>query len=147
MSTEASAEAPAQAQAGDAQAKAGASPARKATSSGADRRAHQRATVVWKGRIVLSNQQVMDARVVDVSEAGCGLEAERSFPVSTVLSLMIAVPDLQNRAQLHILKVAATVRFHVMKSSGVRMGVHFGELSDENRKLLADWVDKTNFHK
>jgi hypothetical protein len=116
--------------------------ARKSASQ-AEKRAHLRAVVVWRGRILQPNNQFLESRVVDVSEAGCGLEADRSFPVGTALNVLIAVPDLANRAQHHILKINATVRFHVMKPNCMRMGVQFNSLAEEHRQLLADWVEKT----
>jgi hypothetical protein len=123
----------------------GASAAKKPAAK--DSREHQRAVVAWRARVLLSPTQFLEARVVDISEAGAGLECDRSFPVGSVITMLMAVPDLVNRAQQHVLKLKAMVRFHVLKSGAVRMGVQLLNLDPEHRKMLVEWVARGNPHR
>lgn len=120
----------------------GSSPAKKPGNREA--RQYQRATVAWKARILLSDNRFLDARVVDISEMGCGLECERPFPVGSGLTVLIAVPDLANRAQHHILKFKSMVRFQVLKGGAVRMGLQLMNMDPTHQKMLAEWVMRGN---
>jgi hypothetical protein len=118
------------------------SPAKKA--AGKDSRQHQRAVVAWRARVLMPNNQFLEARVVDISEMGCGLECDRSFPVGSAITVLIAVPDLVHRAQHHILKFMTIVRFQVLKGGAVRMGVQLLNLDPAHQKMLAEWVARGN---
>jgi hypothetical protein len=113
---------------------------------GPDGRQHQRANVAWKARILLPKNQFLEAKVVDISEMGCGLDVSRSFPIGVNLTMLMAVPDLANRAQHHILKMVAVVRFQVLKGDAVRMGMQLMNLDPEHRRMLAEWVARGNAH-
>jgi hypothetical protein len=114
--------------------------------AGKDARQHQRANVAWKARILLPKNQFLEARVVDISEMGCGLEVSRSFPIGVNLTMLMAVPDLSNRAQHHILKMVAVVRFQVLKGDMVRMGMQLMNLDPEHRRMFGEWVARGNAH-
>jgi hypothetical protein len=107
-----------------------------------DSRTSQRATVSWRAKIVLAPTQYMDAKVVDISELGMRLECQRAFPVGAVLQLLVAMPDLTNRAKHHILPVAGEVRFNLLKGDATSLGLILVKPSEAFTKSLKEWVER-----
>ena len=107
-----------------------------------DNRSVPRATVSWRAKVVLAPTQYLDAKVVDISEMGFRLEVNRPFPVGAVLQLLVAVPDLSNRAKHHILPVSGEVKFNLLRGDATSLGMSFHKPSEALLHLVKEWVER-----
>jgi hypothetical protein len=110
--------------------------------SDADSRSSPRASVSWRAKIVLAPTQYLDAKVVDISEFGFRLECPRTFPVGSVLQLLVAMPDPNNRAKHLVLPVAGEVKFNLLRGDATSIGLVLHKPTDNFLKPLKEWVEK-----
>lgn len=105
-----------------------------------DARASGRVNVHWRARVLVSAQAFTEGRTVNVSEQGVCLQLAHNLPDGLVLSLALAVPDLVDRARLHVVTAQARVVFNVATGGQFRLGLQFTQLPPQGRQAICAWV-------
>jgi len=95
-----------------------------------DRRMHPRYGFLADAEVVEARSGMrIEARIVDISERGCYVESDRSFPLGEAITLRISKKPNSFVAQARV--VYASVK---------GMGLEFGDLAKEELEVLEDWL-------
>jgi hypothetical protein len=105
-----------------------------------DGRKESRVRANWQARVLLPGERIVQLNIFDLSETGLGLISEVGIPPSSVLSIAIAVPSLQDPKK--ITPVSATIKTTHMTVRGhfIHCGCTWVEIATDSRELINQWV-------
>jgi c-di-GMP-binding flagellar brake protein YcgR len=94
-------------------------------------------------RMLVGNREV-DGVLLDLSEGGLCILTTFNIPVATVLLIKFVLIDAQDGKEEHIAKmdVVGEVRYNILFAKQEhRLGVGFTQISDKDRKTIAEFVE------
>ena len=106
-----------------------------------DKRKHNRFGISQIFEIEFMKEKVFSARGLDISEGGLLCETEYPIEPMARVFLMFKLPNTRSR---HVLRTEGTA-VHVSKKGKMYVfGVSYGDISDEDKNAILDYVKKHN---
>jgi len=103
------------------------------------RRKHERHTVHWPCRLLMSDKTIVAAQVKNVSFGGVGIEVPQMIPVGQSLSIEMR-PMVAGRSFLIRAKVEVSFSMILSGGSGYSKGLRFTLIPEEHDKALQEIV-------
>lgn len=105
-----------------------------------DARQEPRVNVSWRTRVVMSDGQVNDARIRDISENGLGLVISERIAAHQPLSLSVLMPDVEDPSRVYQVNCTVMPVFVVLQGHDYRIGAQWQTMPEAARALVKAWV-------
>ncbi len=105
-----------------------------------DRRVGPRASVSWRGRIMVEPPRFVEVRIIDISEAGLGMVSDERVPESGTFDMAIAIPNPVDRERLQVVQVRARIASSILTGGRYRIGAQLARIDSAARDLIMFWL-------
>jgi len=106
----------------------------------ADHRKESRVRANWRARVLLPDQRVVELNIFDLSESGMGLVSEIGIPPFSVLTIALAVPDLNDSKRITAIRGTIKTTHMTVRGQFIHCGCTWAEISADGRDLVNQWV-------
>ena len=124
--------------------------------SGPERRRHKRIKMSailiyrvnqpWKLIMFIGDREI-NALMADLSEAGMAILTDYDIPVLAILSIkftLINTYAYDDNNRVHAMEMKGEVRNNVLlETKEYRIGINFTQISEQNKRAIADFVKQT----
>ena len=106
-----------------------------------ERRKYTRYNVSWRGRALLVDRTLHNAKVIDVSVGGIGIELDRLLKVGTLVSVEFFA---EARGMSRKIRAKTRVSFNTVLSDnrGAKLGLQFLEISSTDMHDLRNVIQR-----
>ena len=106
----------------------------------ADHRKESRVRANWRARVLLPDQRVVELNIFDLSESGMGLVSEIGIPPFSVLTIALAVPDLNDSKRITAIRGTIKTTHMTVRGQFIHCGCTWVEIPADGRELVNQWV-------
>ncbi len=108
----------------------------------AELRSQNRLHVLWHAAIRLPNQQIIRAKVLNVSSGGMQFLCSDNLPVGQKYEMQLHVPELNGTGTTVIVPCFAECMYAILAGTDFRIGAKFSGLSAQHNDLLLKWSER-----
>ncbi len=107
-----------------------------------DNRSGDRRSVTWRAKVLLSQGQMIDVRVTDVSSNGLGLVTPSPVPQEGLIQLAVQVPSQGSPGKFQVVTGKARVVFQVLRGNGYQLGIEWSQLDPAMGQIITRAIER-----
>jgi hypothetical protein len=108
----------------------------------AENRSLARLHVVWHAALRLPTQQIIQAKVLNVTNVGMQFSCGENLRVGQKYEMQLTVPDLAGSAATTIVPCFAECLYVILSGRDFRIGAKFSGISPQNTILINKWSER-----